>query len=333
MRRPRLSLAIIALFASACQGSDLPSGPESPAASIATPNAELNANTWVARTGMPTGRYGLAAAVVNGRIYAIGGETATGISAKVEVYDPGLSGLVSWFLKAPMPEPRSFTNGAAAINGKIYVSGGFKPASEGERQRTKTLYRYDPVANTWVRKADLPQVTSGGATVAIDGKLYVYVTYGSDNSDGAALYRYDPGSNAWTERATPPAIQNGAAAVVLGGKMWVIGGKQGKGSAVTNVSAYDPTSNSWAVRHPLHAARTGAVARVIDGRIYVAGGGDGVSTNVEETEVYTPGTDSWAYKADIRTPRSFAASGVVNGLLYVFGGTAGSYRTNEMYIP
>jgi N-acetylneuraminic acid mutarotase len=302
-------------------------------AGVAAPNPDLNANAWVARPNMPTGRYGLAAAVVNNRIYAIGGQAAGAITAKLEVYDPGLSGLISWFSKAPMPSPRAFTNGAPAINGKIYVSGGFKPGPDGERVRTKTLYRYDTATDTWVRKADMPRITSGGATVAIDGKLYVYTIYGADNADGAALYRYDPGTDTWTERATPPAIQGSAAAVVLGGKMWVIGGSQGKASPVSNVSVYNPTNDTWAVKHPLHAPRVGPVARVIDGKIYVAGGSDGVSTNVEETEVYTPATNSWAYKADIPTPRAFAASGVVNGLLYVFGGLSGSYRTNEMYIP
>lgn len=330
MRRAHLPLAILALFAGACQSSDLPAGPELPTADVQ--QAGLNADTWVARANMPTGRYGLASAVVNGRIFAIGGEAQGGMSAKVELYDPNLSGLVSWFSKASLPEPRSFTNGAAAINGKIYVSGGFRPTKDGG-ERTKTLYRYDVAQNTWTTRRDMPRISSGGATVAIDGKLYVYVAYGPDNADGAALYRYDPGTNLWTELATPPAIQSGAAAVVLGGKMWVIGGKPGKGAPVTNVSVYNPTKDSWAVKHPLHAARAGAVARVIDGRIYVTGGGDGVGSYVEETEVYNPATDSWAYKADIRTPRSFAASGVVNGLLYVFGGDAGNRRTNEMYIP
>jgi N-acetylneuraminic acid mutarotase len=332
MRRACLSLVVIAPLAGACQSSDLPSGLGVPAADVATPAPDLNANLWVARPGMPTGRYGLASAVVNGRIYAIGGDAASGISAKVEVYDPSLTGYVSWFYRASMPEPRSFTNGAAAINGKIYVSGGFKPTAAGP-QRTRTLFRYDVASNTWTTRKDIPRLASGGATVAIDGKLYVYVAYGSDNADGAALYRYDPGADTWAERATPPAIQSGAAAVVLGGKMWVIGGKQGKGPPVNNVSVYNPINDTWAVKHPLHAARAGAVARVINGKIYVAGGGDGVSSHVEETEVYTPATDGWAYKADIRTPRSFAASGVVDGLLYVFGGDTGNLRTNEMYIP
>jgi hypothetical protein len=36
-------------------------------------SAELEDNYWTAKSPMPTARYGLGAAVVDGRIYAIGG--------------------------------------------------------------------------------------------------------------------------------------------------------------------------------------------------------------------------------------------------------------------
>jgi N-acetylneuraminic acid mutarotase len=47
-------------------------------------------NTWASLPPMPTARHGLAVAVVNGRLYAIGGGPQPGFSqtAVVEVYTP-----------------------------------------------------------------------------------------------------------------------------------------------------------------------------------------------------------------------------------------------------
>jgi N-acetylneuraminic acid mutarotase len=285
---------------------------------------------------------GVTAATVNGVVYVIGGNLAGNgggdggptPTAKVESYHPNTTTLLAWRNRAPMPGVRSFTNGAAVIDGKIYVSGGYTLNAEGQYVRTRTLYRYDPVNDVWASRARLPRATSGGATVAIDGKLYAYVVYGADNSSGAALYRYDPAADVWTELAMPPAIQVGAAATVLGGKMWVIGGRFGKGAALATVSVFDPGTGKWTTKPPLEMAREGLVARTIDGRIYVAGGSAGGSGAVEYLEMYDPAVGGWfVTKAVIPTPRAYAASAVVGGNLYVIGGTAGDGRTNEMYVP
>jgi hypothetical protein len=68
---------------------------------------------------MPTARDGLAAAIVSGKIYAIGGANSTGYLNTVEVYDPSSD---SWSTAASMPTARA---GLAVIpvDGKIYAIG------------------------------------------------------------------------------------------------------------------------------------------------------------------------------------------------------------------
>src|SRR5690242_15221774 len=59
--------------------------------------------SWTTKASMPTSRYGLSVGVVNGILYAIGGDTINGPSNTVEAYDPATD---TWSAKASMPTAR-----------------------------------------------------------------------------------------------------------------------------------------------------------------------------------------------------------------------------------
>ena len=85
---------------------------------------------------MPTARVLLTAAVVDGIIYAIGGNDGTSYVTTVEAYNPATN---TWTAVAPMPAVRAYL-GADAINGVLYVVGGeFSPDSE-----ILTVYAFTP---------------------------------------------------------------------------------------------------------------------------------------------------------------------------------------------
>lgn len=339
MHRRRL-VPIALLLAAACGGEDLPSAPEpsplEPGSDGPALETSFVPDTWVGRANMPTGRSGTTGASVNGAIYVLGGILSSPDAtptAAVEAYLPSTKSLIVWWPKTPMPGARAYTNGSAVISGKIYVSGGYRMDADSNRLETRSLFRYDPVTDQWSTRANMPRATSGGATAAIDGKLYVYVAYGPDHTGGAALYRYDPSTDQWSTRAAPPAVRTGAAATVLGGKMWVLGGRFGKGSPDNGVMVHDPVANSWSTsKPPMFVARVGAAARTIDGKIYVAGGNVGSVEITPALEVYDPTLNEWVPRVDMPTARSFAASAAVGGRLYVIGGNGGA-RKNEMYVP
>lgn len=75
---------------------------------------------WSRKTPMPTARGALGAAVLDGMIHVLGGETAMAVFGTHEVYDPDKD---TWTEAAPLPTPR---HGAAvaSLDGKIYVIGG-----------------------------------------------------------------------------------------------------------------------------------------------------------------------------------------------------------------
>ena len=83
----------------------------------------------------------------------------------------------TWTAKARIPVRVSSTDGAAELDGKIYVSGGFSRRWDETRQvwrreTLKSLYVYNPATNTWARKRDMPITTVNGASVGYQGKLY-----------------------------------------------------------------------------------------------------------------------------------------------------------------
>jgi N-acetylneuraminic acid mutarotase len=311
----------------ACQSDSLPSGPEMQSGVDTAADVAPASNTWVKRLDMPTGRYGLVAAAVNGVVYAIGGATGE-VTDKVEAYSPNSTSFVIWTPKAPLPAPRNLPHGAAVLGGKIYVPGGL----DAGQNHTKSLYRYNPTTNTWTRKADLPRAGFGGVSAAIDGKLYVYVPYGPEGSPAAALYRYDPSTNAWTTRAQPPGVQRLAAVGVINGKMYLAGGMSAQNQPLATLRVYDPANNSWTLKAPMPTARALPAGRAIDGKLYVAGG-RGAGQTFDVTEVYNPATNSWSVKAPMTTPHYAAGTAVVNGKLYVIGGGGQSGKGHEMYTP
>ena len=88
-------------------------------------SAEVAEDTWVAKAPMSQARAGLGVAVVNGKIYDIGGNTwekesaqhtTGGVVGTNEEYDPATD---TWTFKASMPTPRE-AFAIAVCQNKIY---------------------------------------------------------------------------------------------------------------------------------------------------------------------------------------------------------------------
>ena len=118
------------------------------------------------RHQLPTAREHLTSAVVNGKLYVIGGRSA-GMAANVdanEVYDPVED---KWNVLESMPSKRGGLT-SAAVNETIYVFGGEEPSSTFNNNE-----KYNPKTNTWTSNILMPTARHGLAAVAIDDKIYV----------------------------------------------------------------------------------------------------------------------------------------------------------------
>ena len=166
---------------------------------------------WTQVASLPAARHHHTAAVVDGKIYVVGGifhddegeKVATGL---VEMYDPAAD---SWQQMAAMPTARH-SHVAAVVSGKIYVSGGIALAETSD-----AFEAYDPVTNTWTTLASLSEARALHASAAFDGKLYVFGGWASGGDRRDLVEVYGPASNSWARAADLPSAIDEAVAVAL----------------------------------------------------------------------------------------------------------------------
>lgn len=281
-------------------------------------------NYWTSKAAMPTTRYDLAAGVIGGKLYAVGGTApGQGDYSTNEEYDPATN---SWTTKAAMPTAR-YRLAAAATGGKLYAAGGMNEVGAVLNQNEE----YDPAANSWATKAAMPTARYLLAAGAVGGKLYAV---GGHN--GSTLLNlneeYDPAVNSWTTKAAMPTARVGPVAVAAGGKLYAVGGIVA-GSGVTQNEEYNPATNSWAAKAAMPTGRAYLSAGVIGGKLYAVGGyGVGFYS---QNEAYDPAANSWVTKTAMPAERGSFAAGVIGGKLYAVGGYTGldTVNLNAEYTP
>jgi N-acetylneuraminic acid mutarotase len=280
-------------------------------------------DTWTAKASMPTARAYLSGVEVNGKVYLIGGLTDVAHSSDaVEAYDLSSD---SWTTKNKMPE--SFSGLAAVeFGGKIYTFGG-RTGHVFSGTTLNHTYLYDPVADSWTRKADMPEARAFLSAVAVNGKIYAMggSTRGYEGSEIVKMY--DPLTDTWSVK---PGLQAGVAlpaASVFDGNIYLTGGGTSEdnsaGTAYPYFQFFDITSGSWSLKRNLTQGRIGHRSGVIAGRMYICGGFSS-NTTLNDLGEYDFGTDTWTSRAVMPSSRRCFASCVWNNQLFVFGGITGS---------
>ena len=296
-------------------------------------------DSWVSKAPMQVARGGLGVAVVNGKIYAIGGSTGSGSDALIsgivgtnEEYDPETD---TWTFKVSMPTPRT-SFAIAAYQNKIYCIGGNTGySSDTGYACTGVNEVYDPATDTWETKASMPTARSSVQAYVVNGKIYLIG--GAPN--GILNEVYDPAANTWETKTPMPTEAGGYASAVVDNKIYIFW--------YTLNHIYDPATDSWSQgasppRGILGAAgaTTGALAPK---RIYVITAPGNIAPGPQPpcyTQVYDPANRDWATAANITTNRSYFGVAVVNDKLYAIGGDIFDFfgfgtpsAVNEQYTP
>jgi len=303
---------------------------------------EITENFWTLKAPIPTERFELGVAVVNGKIYAIGGlllhafNTYSGVN---EEYDPATD---TWVNRASMPTPRA-NFGIAVYQNKIYCIGG----STSHGVATGVNEVYEPSTDTWDTKSPMPTPRDQINANVVNGKIYLI---GGSTNENESRYDpqtsnlnevYDPQTDTWANKSSLPNAVSEYASAVVNDKIYVIGGSD---ENLTQI--YTPETDTWNNGAPIpttpkgyYPGGAGATTGVLaPKRIYVLGGSEaglsGMSLNT--TLIYDPENDSWSNGAPMLTARSNIGVGVVDDILYAIGGAInwGSYTgANEQYTP
>ena len=305
LKRVALTIIILTLFFSAAAGTQ-------------TVHAE---DSWASKSSLYVARCLLGVAVVDGKIYAIGGASGDGFLSTNEEYDPATN---HWTVKASMPTARS-AFGIAVYQNKIYCLGGYvKGGATGANEV------YDPATDTWATKRSVPTPTLNIKANVVDGKIYLI----GGGPNGTLNQVYDPANNMWFTKASMPTAVSPYASAVVDNKIYVIT------SDLNQI--YDAEHDSWSLGAPpllsLVLGSAGATTGVnAPERIYVFG----VEANLPFWQLttrnfvvqsYNPKTDSWAVCASVPEGRRGEAVAVVDDLLYVIGGFTPDFRTDRFTI-
>jgi N-acetylneuraminic acid mutarotase len=149
-------------------------------------------DTWTKKADLLSARMMLNVNAVNGKIYAIGGRYGSlKMYTLIEEYDPATD---TWKEKFDMPINKG-GYATSVMNNKIYVIGGVNIES-GDWNIFSDIDEYDPIANTWANKADMPTKQWGLTASTVDGKIYAVggssLGINAGHPGTRTVYEYDP---------------------------------------------------------------------------------------------------------------------------------------------
>jgi N-acetylneuraminic acid mutarotase len=187
-------------------------------------------NTWETLANMSVAREGGAYAVLNGKLYAIGGK---GLSS-VEVFNPSND---SWSAGVALPSQVKYGT-AITVDGKIFLIGGWNASNQNINQ----VLCFDPSTSQWIAKATMPTARHGAKLVWFENRIWVIG--GNDGSPTDKVESYDPTTDAWQTEASLNGIRVWLVAWVSNGRIYA-GGGHGGSSHLNSLEVYDPKIKQW----------------------------------------------------------------------------------------
>jgi len=237
--------------------------------------------------------------------------------------------------RADLPSVRQ-EHGVAALNGELYVLGGFTPDA------SSSVQAYDPESDSWREVADFPAIFHHPNVAVVGGMLYVagFLAGSSLRQGDGRTFAYDPEADEWSPRASMPVgTDRGSACVAaLDDAIYVFGGASA--ATMPDASVYDTVADAWTSLPPMPELREHCIAAGIDGKIYIVSGrANSIQGIGLESWVYDPATQMYDERQAMPTPRAGAAGAVLGGRIFAFGGEGnpddpdGVFHEIEVYDP
>ena len=215
--------------------------------------------------------------------------------------------------------------GVASVSTKIYLFGGNKASSAGDR--LNTIQVFDTTNNTISKlSTTLPTAADGIGVASVSTKIYLFGGGGGASNYLNTINVFDTANNTITTLSItlPTAAQNIGVASV-GDKVYLFGGRSGNSNYLNTISVFDTLTNTISTLSTiLPTAADGIGVASVGNKIYLFGGysDDKLNTiNVFDTANNTITTLS------TRLPTVMARMGTaaVGTRIYLFGGNGAGY--------
>ncbi|WP_261378083.1 Kelch repeat-containing protein [Bacillus paralicheniformis] len=172
---------------------------------------ENSGKSWVSKADLPEVRSAAATAVVDGKIYVIGGFGSENIATNTTyVYDPKTN---EWTQKTDMPTKRAGA-AVAVVDHKIYVIGG-NTFNTSNYANTEKVEIYDYKTDTWERGVDAPVKSYLSSAAVIDNTIHLFTQQGPSMP---THFAYNTATKKWETKYRQPRNNSGAAAATVNGK-------------------------------------------------------------------------------------------------------------------
>jgi hypothetical protein len=184
------------------------------------------AAAWTPIAPLPAPRLAHAAAVVDGKVYIVGGLGGDRALARtVDVYDPVRD---TWGSAPDLPTGRDHLT-AVEAGGRVLVLGGDRQSHATDLDVVEAL---DPARGRWETLSPMP-VVRGAFSAAVWRGLVVATGGENDTEVFASTFGYDPAADRWLPLPSLATPRHGFGAASWGDRFYVLLGGPRPGLAVT----------------------------------------------------------------------------------------------------
>ena len=242
-------------------------------------------NTWAEVAPMPAALNHVNVAVVDGKIYYLGGLAVTAAgplfwnaSGACAVYHPVAD---EWTVLPDMPEGRAIGSATTMVVGEtIYLPGGLLNTNltTDEEGTTVMFTSYNVATRAWTVLPDLPAPRDHAGKGHFGTMLYIL----GGRVDGHwnvvdTVFGYDIDTNRWSTDFAPMLTGRGGCASATMGHLMFTAGGEGDPDTSTHVwpqmQAYDAVRNTWTNDTDMATPVHGTAAVAYHGKVIIPGGG------------------------------------------------------------
>lgn len=267
---------------------------------------------WVYATPMNEGRKNSSVAALDGKIYVLGGENATGPLKSFAVYDTEKK---TWEALPDYPGTETGICKAAmfAYNNEIYVVGGQTDTS-ATGKLLNSVYVFNTETKQWQKKADMAEGRTNLAAAVSKDKLYVWTKAGAANQADI----YDIKTDTW-EKAVLPDTSRIIDAASVDNRVFVLK-EDGEKMFWQEYLPEDNVFEEAGTECPFAVSDNYKASTVIRGKIYMV-----KEAETKEVLVYDAYADEWSRISAMNLTKKDSALAASGNDVYSIGGEMTGY--------